>query len=116
MAGFTTDRPGIWADALLSYAQKHHVEHKSEQVKNNCGTACTEFKIQLKFMDTKHVMITIKMVTGYVSVKGADYQKWIDNEFSLVCNQLPATKTTEKGQTSTQVGETGAGSNGVLGR
>ena len=65
-------------------------------------------------MDTKHVIITIKMVTGYVSVKGADYQKWIDTEFSLVCNQCPATKTAEKEQTSTQVGETGAGSRGIL--
>ena len=30
------------------------------------------------------------MITGYVSIKGAEFKKWIDSQFPLLCQHLPA--------------------------
>ena len=40
--------------------------------KNDAGTALNEFRIHLKFLETKQIAITIKMATGYINIKGAE--------------------------------------------
>ncbi len=84
MSGFVTDRPITWVNALLMYAKENKREHRPEQISDDKGNACKEFKLHLKFSETKQVTISVNLITGYISVKGADYQSWINSEFCLV--------------------------------
>ena len=83
MAGFVTDRPGMWVEAFLNYEKQLNRQCRYEHTPNETGTAWTEFKILIKYLETK-VTVTIKMTTGYVTIKGADFQNWINSEFNLV--------------------------------
>ena len=51
--------------------------------------ACKEFATTLIFREFKQITLSIKLVTGYVSIKGADFQEWIDSNFCSISKLVP---------------------------
>ncbi len=87
MAGFITNRPRKWVAAFISYANEGKKTCRYKQEKDNTG-ACKEFNILLISEESKQVSICIKLVTGYVSIKGAGFQAWIDSDFPIVTKHV----------------------------
>ncbi len=87
MAGFITNRPSKWVSAFISYANEGKKTCRYKQEKDDKGV-CKEFNILLISEESKQVSICIKLVTGYVSIKGAGFQAWIDSDFPLVAKYV----------------------------
>ena len=103
MAGFVTNRPDLWVEAFLLCTEEYDKESRHEYVKNEEGTAWSEFIILIKFMDTKQITFSVKMTTGYVTIKGPDFQKWIETEFKFVKFHVhPVEKNIIEDETSTE--------------
>ncbi len=92
MAGFITNRPFKWVLAFLVYAKECNRNSRCKQEVDDAG-ACKEFTMLLQFQETKHVTVCIKLTTGYVSIKGADFQTWIDSNFHLVAKHVATEET-----------------------
>ena len=87
MAGFITNRPSKWVSAFISYAKEVKKTCRCKQEKDDTG-ACKEFSMFLISEESKQVLVCIKLVTGYVSIKGAGFQAWIDSDFPLVAKYV----------------------------
>ena len=82
-AGFTTERPEIWLRALYAYSNNESVISRWE-TKNNKKKRICECTVRLCFNVDQNVIITTKLSTGVLIVRGSAYKSWIEKEFNLV--------------------------------
>ena len=101
------NRPFKWVLAFLLYAKECNRNCRCKQEVDDAG-ACKEFTMLLKFQETKQVSVCIKLTTGYVSIKGADFQTWIDSNFCLVAKHVDTEKVSLEDENQLGKEESGA--------
>ena len=99
MAVLETDRPVLWVNASLRYEKELNVNCRHEYLQNETGMTWNEFKILIQFMDTKQIAVAFKMTKSYITIKGAEFQKWIDIEFKSVKQYVPTPEVHKQGET-----------------
>ena len=83
-AGMITDDPCLWTKALQMYTKIKNANHRWELIKEKKENKCSEFILHLIFRETKRIIISIKLITGIINIKGAHIKEWVANEFDPV--------------------------------
>ena len=63
---------------------EYKIRSRQEYVLNDNRSMYKELKLALTFLGTHQINISVKMAPGCVSIKGSNFQKWINTEFNLV--------------------------------
>ena len=82
-SGFLTDRPIAWMTAVEKYIQSNDDVNGKWRYKME-GELFSECEIVIWFATTTEVTLTISLMTGVLMVKGPQFRKFINNEFSKI--------------------------------
>ena len=83
---FITERPQIWLQALYAYSCSENLISRWETKINKTKSKIYECTLRLCFNSVQNTIITIKLSTGVLFVKGISNKSWIEKEFDVVKN------------------------------